>query len=275
MNVEAALRQARAAGVASLDAQLLLVEATGLLRTALITHGERELANGEEDRWSGWLARRRAGEPLAYLLGRKEFCGLLLEVTPDVLIPRPETELLVDWAASLFDALPPPSTLLDLGTGSGALALALKQRCPRLAVTASEVSASALAVARRNAGRLGLDVEFAAGSWWEPLADRCFDVVVSNPPYIAAGDAHLAALAHEPRLALTPGGDGLGAIAAIAHGAVAHLRPGGWLLLEHGFDQAEAVRELLGAAGLERVETRRDLAGQSRATGARVPGAVV
>lgn len=271
MNVEAALRQARSAGMASLDAQLLLGEATGLSRTALIAHGERELAPGELARWSAWLARRSRGEPIAYLLGRKEFCGLLFEVTPAVLVPRPETELLVEWAAELLAQTAGAPTVLDLGTGSGALALALKHRFPRVAVTASDCSEEALAVARRNAARLGLPIDFAAGSWWQPFAGRRFDVVLANPPYIAAGDAHLAALTHEPLLALTPGGDGLGAIAAIAQGAAAHLRAGGWLLLEHGFDQATAVRTLLEAAGLQRVETRNDLAGHPRATAGRAP----
>lgn len=273
MNIEAALRRGRAAGIASLDAQLLLGEATGLSRTALIVHGHRNLTRAEEDRWSAWLERRRAGEPLAYLLGRKEFCGLMLEVTPDVLIPRPETELLVEWAASLVAGMPAPASVLDLGTGSGAVALALKQRNPESAVTASDVSGGALSVARRNARRLGLDIEFAAGSWWQPLAGRRFDVVVSNPPYIAAGDDHLPALQHEPRLALTPGGNGTGAITAIVKGAAAHLSADGWLLLEHGFDQAEAVRALLRAAGLEHVETRPDLGGHARASGGRAPGA--
>ncbi len=267
MNVAAALRHARAVGVASLDAQLLLGEATGLSRTGLVAHDERELSEAEERRWSAWLERRCTGEPLAYLLGRKEFCGVLLEVTPAVLIPRPETELLVDWATSLVDTLPAPAALLDLGTGSGALALAMKHRRGSVAVTASDVSAEALAVASRNAGRLGLCVEFILGSWWAPAAGRRFDIVVSNPPYIAAGDEHLAALRHEPQIALTPGGNGLGAFLAIVSGAAAHLHPRGWLLLEHGHDQGQAVRTLLSAAGFERVQTRRDLAGHERASG--------
>lgn len=269
MKVAAVLRQARAAGVASLDAQLLLGAVIGLSRTGLVAHDHRVLDAGEMGRWSGWLARRAAGEPLAYLLGEKEFCGLMLEVTPAVLVPRPDTELLADWATELTAALPPGANLLDLGTGSGALALAVKHRVHGLQVSASDVSEAALAVACRNAVRLGLEVEFAAGSWWAPWPGRRFDIVVSNPPYIADGDDHLPALRHEPQIALTPGGDGLAALAAIVAHTKPRLRPGGWLLLEHGHDQGEAVRSLLGKAGLVQVQTRRDLAGHERASGAR------
>ena len=273
MNVAAALRQARAAGVASLDAQLLLGAATGLSRTGLVAHDDRVLGADEEVRWSAWLARRAAGEPLAYLLGVKEFCGLRLDVTPDVLVPRPDTEVLADWAVEVAGATPGAATVLDLGTGSGAVALAIKHRVPRLAVSASDVSPAALAVARLNADRLGLPVEFAAGPWWSPWTGRRFDVVVANPPYIAADDDHLADLRHEPLIALTPGGDGLGALVAIVAGAGTRLHPGGWLLLEHGHDQGGAVRALLGDAGLVQVQTRRDLAGHERASGAQLPEA--
>ena len=160
--------------------------------------------------------------------------------------------------------------MVDLGTGSGAIALALKRRHPQSAVTATDLSPAALAVARRNAGRLGLAIELVESSWWQGLQGRRFDIAVANPPYIAADDPHLAALRHEPAVALTPGGDGLVALRTIAAGAAACLVPGGWLLLEHGFDQGAAVRSLLAGAAFQGVETRRDLGGQERATGGRL-----
>jgi len=276
--VGGALVEARARGVASLDAQLLLARVLAVTRSALIAGDERELSRGEEQRWTVWRDRRAAGEPLAYLLGEKEFHGLLLEVTPDVLVPRPETELLVDWASSLLapfvaaravrsDAAP---CVVDLGTGSGAIALALKRLCPEAEIVATDASAAALAVARRNAERHGLAIELLEGPWWGAVAERRrFDVAVANPPYVAAGDPHLDELRHEPIVALTPGGDGLEALRAIVAGAAAHLAPGGWLVVEHGFDQGAAVRALFGAAGFDATETRRDLAGQERATAGR------
>jgi release factor glutamine methyltransferase len=276
--VAAALAEARARGVDRLDAQLMLVAILGVARSALIAHDDRPLPVEAERRWAEWLARRAAGEPLAYLLGTKEFHGIELEVNADVLVPRPETELLVDWALEAIAAVPcagsaegerRAASVLDLGTGSGAIALALKQRRPSLHVSASDVSARALAVARRNATRLGLAIELVESSWWQALAGRRFDLVVANPPYIAGDDPHLAALRHEPRSALTPGGDGLDAIRAIVGDAPAHLHPGGWLLVEHGFDQGRAVRALFEAAGLADVETRADLAGHERASGGR------
>jgi release factor glutamine methyltransferase len=276
--VAAALAEARPRGVDRLDAHLMLAAILGVGRSALIAHDERPLPVEAERRWAEWLARRAAGEPLAYLLGTKEFHGLELEMNADVLVPRPETELLVDWALEAIAAVPcvgstegerRAASVLDLGTGSGAIALALKQRRPSLAVSASDVSAGALAVARRNATRLGLAIELVESSWWQALARRRFDLVVANPPYIAADDPHLAALRHEPRSALTSGGDGLDAIRAIVGDARAHLHPGGWLLVEHGFDQGRAVRALFEAAGLADVETRTDLAGHERASGGR------
>ena len=271
--IDAALRDARARGVASLDAQLLLAHVTGLSRTALIAHGERLLSAAEHARWATALERRRQGEPLAYLVGTKEFCGLLLEVGPAVLVPRPDTELLVDWASELVGAPGQAACdLLDLGTGSGAVALAIKHRHPQTQVTATDVSLQALAVARANGRRLGLAVTWAEGSWWQPLGEQRFDVVLSNPPYVAEGDPHLAALRHEPEIALSAGIDGLACIRAIVRDASAHLHGRGGLLLEHGFDQAAAVRELLHEAGLFDVETRSDLAGQPRASGGRRAG---
>jgi release factor glutamine methyltransferase len=276
--VDQALAQARAAGVASLDAQVLLARVLATTRTGLIVHGERELSRDEERLWSDWLQRRGAGEPVAYLVGEKEFCGLALEVRAGVLVPRPETELLVDWAASLLGepsaatgTLRPRSTVVDLGTGSGAIALAVKDRCPRARVTATDASLAALDVARFNARRLGLDAEFVAASWWQGLEARRFDVIVANPPYVAAGDPHLAALRHEPLDALVSGIDGLDALTEIVRSARDHLEADGWLLLEHGFDQGDAVRDLMRATGLVDVVTRRDLAGHERASGGRAP----
>lgn len=271
-SVAAALRVARAAGLSSLDAQLLLARILATSRTGLIANDERMLSVAETRRWDDAVARRVEGEPLAYLLGEKEFAGLMLEVTADVLVPRPETETLVDWAVELLVAMPPgPRSLVDLGTGSGAIALAVQARCRDTMVTATDTSPAALVVARRNAKRHGARIEFLTGSWWEPLGDRTFDVVLSNPPYIAAGDRHLAALRHEPVEALTPGGDGLDALRKIVTGAGRHLGHGGWLLVEHGFEQGEAVRAMLDDAGLAAVASRADLAGRPRVSGGRAP----
>lgn len=271
IDVAAALRQARAAGVASLDAQLLLAKVLGATRTGLVTGDHRRLSDQEMLRWSSWIDRRAGGEPLAYLLGEKEFRGLLLAVTPDVLVPRPDTETLVEWALELLVTLAGAEpSVLDLGTGSGAVALAVKHARPEATVTATDDSPAALAVACGNAARLGLAIECVAGSWWQPLAGRRFDLVLSNPPYIAEGDPHLDALRHEPEGALTSGVDGLDAIRRIASGAADHLRAGGWLLVEHGFDQAAEVRAVLVATGLFFVKSRRDLSGHERVSGGRI-----
>ena len=269
-SVAQALRQARTRGIASLDAQLLLARVLATTRTGLIANDDRFLSIDETERWSDWLDRRAAGEPVAYLLGEKEFYGLMLAVQSGVLVPRPETELLVAWAADLLDQRPERSTVVDLGTGSGAIALALKRRRPHARVTATDASAVALEVARSNAARLRLEIELLAGSWWHAVAARRFDLVVANPPYVAAGDAHLDALRYEPLEALVSGADGLAALTTIAASAVDHLEADGWLLLEHGFDQGAVVRALLVAAGLGDVGTRRDLAGQDRVTGGRL-----
>ena len=277
--VATALADARRRGVASLDAQLLLARLLATTRTRLIAHDDRPLTPVESALWEDWLERRLAGEPVAYLLGEKEFHGLALEVDRRVLVPRPETELLVEWACDAVAALASersragdraPIRVVDLGTGSGAIALALKKAHPQSQITATDVSPGALAVARRNAERLGLAIELVETSWWEGLQGRPFDIALANPPYIAADDPHLAALRHEPAVALTPGGDGLDALRMIAAGAAASLVPGGWLLLEHGFDQGAAVRSLLAGAAFQGVETRRDLGGQERATGGRL-----
>lgn len=271
-DVATVLKAARAAGLASLDAQLLLARILATTRTGLIAHDERPLSAAEERRWGDALGRRLAGEPLAYLLGEKEFAGLMLEVTNDVLVPRPETETLVEWAVELLAAMAAgPRSVVDLGTGSGAVALAVATRCRNATMTATDISPSALAVARRNAARHDARVEFVAGSWWESLPHRTFDLALSNPPYIAARDPHLAALHHEPAAALSPGGDGLAAIREIVAGAGHHLHPGGWLLVEHGFDQQGAVQALLDDAGFVSVDTRTDLAGRPRVSGGSSP----
>lgn len=275
--VAAALAEARALAIASLDGQLLLARVLAVTRSALIARDERELTADEERHWAAWRDRRAAGEPLAYLLGEKEFHGLVLEVTADVLVPRPETELLVDWAASLLAtssadgrASGAAPRVIDLGTGSGAIAIALKRLRPDALVVATDTSVAALAVARRNGERHGLTIELVAGSWWDAVIGQCFDVAVANPPYVAAGDPHLAELRHEPVVALSPGGgDGLDALRAIVCGARDHLAASGWLLVEHGFDQGAAVRDLFDRAGFVAVETRRDLAGHERTTAGR------
>lgn len=251
-----------------LEARILLGHALDLSRVQLITRSEQTLSAGEARRLEDLLQRRLAGEPIAYLTGEREFYGLALEVTPDVLIPRPETELLVDLA---IEKLPPRGRAVDLGTGSGAIALALAHSRPDARVWALDASAAALEVARRNAGRCGVAVEFLRSDWYGALGTERFDLIVSNPPYIVAGDSHLSQgdLRFEPIDALTDHADGLSALRAIVAGAAAHLAPGGWLLMEHGYDQAGAVRGLLDAAGFGQVQSWRDLAGIERASGAR------
>ncbi len=271
MRISHALQQARAQGVARLDAQLLLAHLLQRDRSWLLAHDDAVLAEDQANAWQTLLARRAAGEPLAYLVGQREFRGLMLQVSAAVLVPRPETELLVDWALELLPQAPLPQAI-DLGTGSGAVALALKAAAPQLAVTATDLSAAALAVARANAARHGLDITWLEGDWWAAAIGRRFGLALSNPPYIAAGDPHLAALRHEPQAALTPGGDGLDALRALVEGAPGHLLPGAWLLLEHGHDQQAAVQALLRAAGFGPPETRTDLAGLPRCTGAPWPG---
>ena len=272
VRVAEALAAARGQRLDRLDAQLLLARVLQRPREWLIAHDDAPLSAGQQQRCAADCARRAAGEPLAYLLGEREFHGLMLQVGPAVLVPRPDTETLVDWALELLaDAPGTAPAMADLGTGSGAIALALKHARPDARVCAVEISPAALAVARANGQRLGLDVQWLAGSWWQPLQGRRFDLVSSNPPYIAAGDPHLPALRHEPLQALSPGGDGLSDLRHIVQAAPLHLQPGGWLLLEHGHDQAEAVRALLLQAGLTQVTTRRDLAGRPRCSGGRRP----
>jgi release factor glutamine methyltransferase len=237
------------------EARLLLAAATGFSEASVIAFREKSLPPEAEERFADFVARRKKGEPVAYILGHKEFYGIDLVVTPAVLIPRPETELLVDLALQREF-----SSLVDLGTGSGAIALAIKRQRPGAQVVATDASAAALVVAQRNAVRLGLDVGFRHGRWLEPLAGERFDVILANPPYVAENDPHLSDLEFEPRSALTSGPDGLDAIREIVAAAPAHLAPGGWLLLEHGMGQDAAVRSILLHAGLEEVESCPDLA---------------
>lgn len=271
-----ALQQAATAGLERLDAQMLLLHALGRPphdRAWLIAHDRDPLPDDASARWTTLLQRRQVGEPVAYLLGEKEFGGLRLQVDARVLVPRPDTEVLVDWVLEVLPAAGDDTPrLLDLGTGSGAIALTVASRRPDAQVTATDASADALAVAQANAQRLSLPVRFAQGAWLAAVPGERFDVIASNPPYIAEGDAHLAALTHEPITALTAGADGLDDIRQIVVQAPPALPPGGWLLLEHGHDQAAAVRTLLEAAGFEQVSSRNDLAGIARCSGGRWPG---
>jgi release factor glutamine methyltransferase len=257
------VQQALACGLDAREARLLLAQATGFSEAAVLAFPERSLSPEAEQRFMDFAARRRDGEPVAYILGRKEFYGLPLAVNPAVLIPRPETELLIELALE-HDF----SNLLDLGTGSGAIALAIKKHRPAARVVAVEASAAALEVAKRNGVALGLEVEWHHGRWFSGLDER-FDLIVSNPPYVAAGDPHLSALRHEPSSALVSGADGLDAIREIVAAAPTHLAKDGWLFLEHGIGQDAAVRRLLEQAGLEGAQTWPDLAGIPRVCGAK------
>ena len=327
IKVSAALSQAAALGLARLDAQLLLLHALGKSasdRAWLLAHDLDTLPKPAIDAFNALVQLRLQGEPVAYLIARKEFFGLDLFVDQRVLVPRPDTETLVEWALAVLDSLAAqavagdgpaevdsrlaevddgpagpagpagpddrpavgsssPAALLfalDLGTGSGAVALAIKHSRPAVQMHATDVSAAALAVAQGNAKRLNLDVQFSHGTWLNGLRDvrslrdspPQYHLIVSNPPYIAAGDPHLAALAHEPLQALTSGADGLDDIRTIISQAPSHLQGGGWLLLEHGYDQAARVRALLQHAGFDAVQSRRDLGDIERCSGGRWTG---
>jgi release factor glutamine methyltransferase len=234
-----------------------------------LAHDKDPLPPANEAAFVALAQRRAAGEPLAYLTGHKEFHGLDLHVDPRVLIPRPDTETLVDWTLDLL-AHTLHAQVIDLGTGSGAIALALKHARPDFEVDAIDASADALEVAQVNAQHLRLKVQLQCGSWLQGVSGR-FHAIVSNPPYIASHDSHLAALTHEPQQALTSGPDGLDDLRQIIAQAPTYLYPGGWLLLEHGYDQANAVRALLRDAGFVEVLSRRDLAGVERCSGGRLP----
>ncbi|MGH8084754.1 MAG: peptide chain release factor N(5)-glutamine methyltransferase [Lysobacter sp.] len=263
--IDAALRNARP-GLEPGDAELLLAHVLDRPHSWLYAHGDDELDADALARFEALLARRRAGEPVAYLVGHRGFWRFDLQVSPATLIPRPETELLVELA---LQRLPTdrPLRVADLGTGSGAIALALAHERPRAEVVATDASTGALVVAAANARTLGLDtVQFRQGDWLAPLAAERFDLIASNPPYIAEGDAHLGEgdLRFEPASALASGIDGLDAIRRIVTAAPAHLVPGGWLLLEHGLEQGDAVRALLVSAGLVEVGTAQDLEHRDR-----------
>lgn len=272
--VREALLAGQAADLSRLDVGMLLLLAlnrpTGD-RAWLIAHDTDTLDDAAADRFFRLVERRQAGEPMAYLTGEREFHGLTLRIDARVLDPRPDTETLVDWALELLAPQPAP-TVLDLGTGSGAIALALRHARADATVTAVDRSAEALAVARANAARLQLPVGFVQACWLDGMAGP-FDAIVSNPPYIASDDPHLAALGHEPLQALAAGVDGLDDLRTIVRGAPERLKPGGWLLLEHGWNQADAVRALLVQAGFEGVSSRRDLAGNDRCSAGRWPSA--
>jgi release factor glutamine methyltransferase len=262
----------RASPSARLDAELLLEYVTGLSRTDFRAAPERALPAAAGWSFQQLIRRRLQGEPVAYIRGHQEFWSLLLEVTPAVLIPRPETELVVERALALLR--PEATELADLGTGSGAIALAIASERPSLQVTAVDISGEALDIAKRNAARLQLgNVRFERGSWFGPLAGRRFDVVAANPPYVARGDADLApnVSRFEPEVALIAGAGGLEAIEQIAAQAGGHLKPGGWLVLEHGWTQGVAVRERLVRSGFAHVRSHADLAGHERVTEGSLP----
>lgn len=277
--IQAALREGRArlattSDSPDLDARRLLEHLLGVNAAHLIVHGRRALDAAAAARFEALIARRAAGEPLAYILGRAGFWTLDLDVCADVLVPRPDTETLVETALECLPA-DAPLTVADLGTGSGAIALALASERHGWRLMATDASPAALACARANARRLGLtDVAFNEGNWFDALGDIRCDAIISNPPYVAGDDAHLAApeLAYEPRQALVAPQNGLADLAAIAAGAPARLVAGGLLLLEHGAEQGAAVRALFAAAGFAHIETRRDLGGRERATLGHKPG---
>jgi release factor glutamine methyltransferase len=273
--LQQAVEQLSASPTARLDAELLLASCLEQSRSFLLSHGGEALSPAVRERFARSVARRRSGEPVAYIVGRREFWSLDLEINPHVLVPRPETELLVEFA---LEVVPGDEhvKILDLGTGSGAIALAIAHERPHARVVATDASAEAITLACLNAERLELgNVLFQVGHWYEPVGAMHFDLIVSNPPYIAAEDAVLksAELASEPRAALVPGPSGLEAIEGIATRACEHLRPGGWLALEHGADQGPAVVTLFRAAGLSTIRTLKDLAGHDRVTAGRRPGA--
>jgi release factor glutamine methyltransferase len=267
-------RLLRDSALPTLDARALLSHVTGLRRESLIAAPARPVSTADAARFSALAARRRSGEPLAYLLGTREFYGRPFRVTPAVLVPRPETELLVDLALDALDAADAvgavsavasqsPPRVLDLGTGSGCIAISVALARPAAQVAAVDASADALAIAQANADALGAQVAFAVSDWFAAVRGR-FDLLLANPPYIAADDPHLAALAHEPRTALTDDADGLDCLRVITREAPRYLAAGGTLMVEHGHDQAAAVRALFQASGLQDVRSVRDAAGIER-----------
>lgn len=259
-----------ASGLPALEARALLARELGVPRERLIAHPEEVVAASSASSFAALAGRRLAGEPLAYLLGGKEFFGRWFTVSPAVLVPRPETELLVELSLQRLAFVAQPR-MLDLGTGSGCIAISFALERPDAWVTATDVAPEALAVARGNAQRLGAKLDCLLGSWFEPLSGRVFDLIVSNPPYVARDDPHMAALAFEPVPALTDGGDGLTCLSKIIAGAPKFLAADGLLVVEHGYDQAAAVRSMLRESGWKSIRTHRDAAGRERATTALRP----
>lgn len=262
---------------ARLEVQILLCEALGVARSWLISHDRDALNGPAAQTYSALLTRRLAGEPIAYIIGRREFFGLEFKTTPAVLIPRPETELLVELALARIPENQ-PCKVLDLGTGSGAIAISIAKNRPQAAVTAVDQSPEALAVARDNAARLGVpNLRLLHSDWFAALEAETFDLIVSNPPYVEAADPHLQRgdVCFEPLSALASGADGLDDIRRIAAAAPQHLKPGGWLLFEHGYNQGEGCREILRQQGFLAVQTVRDLAGLERVSaGLRAQGGI-
>jgi release factor glutamine methyltransferase len=256
----------RSAPLAALETRILIAHALQLSRVQLITQSGRALTSEDAQRIATLFQRRLGGEPIAYIIGEREFYGLRFAVTPDVLIPRPETELLVELA---LERLPENGRVLDMGTGSGAIAIAIAHARPDLSVAALDVSAAALAIAQRNAALHQVRIDFFQSDWYAALDEQRFDVIVANPPYIAHGDAHLAQgdLRFEPVGALTDHADGLSALCSIMSGAAQHLMTGGWLLMEHGYDQSAAVRTTCIEHGFSDVQSWKDLAGIERVSG--------
>lgn len=268
MNVAQCITHGQVLGLPRLEAQILLLHALGRPlhdRAWLLAHDTDDVAPAQVDALGAFVQRRLQHEPVAYIVGQKEFFGLTLQIDPRVLDPRDDTEILVEWALACSAAFAKPR-LLDLGTGSGAIALALKSQRPAADITAIDASADALSLASQNAKRLSLDVSFLQSHWLAQVRGE-FEVIASNPPYIEAQDPHLALLKHEPLEALVSGEDGLTDIRQIAQNAPQHLVQGGWLLIEHGWHQAAQVRALLEDAGYHDVQSRLDLAGIARCSG--------
>ena len=269
LTIKAALEEATAT-IGRVDAQVIMAHLLGVNRAYLAAHPMQVLTETQDARVDMMVTQRALGHPVAYLVGKREFYSREFSVSPDVLIPRPETETLVDAALGRPVEGRGPISVLDLGTGSGALAVTLALERPGWVLTATDVSPEALAIARANAAQLGAAVEFLEGDWYAPVAGRRFDLIVSNPPYVSRGDAHLGEgdLRFEPAHALTDGSpDGLDSIRAIVAGAVQALNPGGWLLVEHGYDQAQDVAALLAGAGFAGLVSLPDLAGIPRVAG--------
>jgi release factor glutamine methyltransferase len=257
-------------GLARTEARLLLAAALGAPIETLVARPEQAVDGNTAPRFAALCARRARGEPIAYLLGEKEFYGRSFTVSPSVLVPRPETELLVQLVLQRLQDLRAPR-VLDLGTGSGCIAITLALECPAATVLAVDRSAGALEIARINAERLGARVAFLQGDWYDSIDGR-FDLIVANPPYVADADPHLHDLQHEPQQALVAGRDGLDDLRRIIFGAPAHLKPGRWLAVEHGHDQGARVRQLFASAGFDAIETHRDLAGVERVCSGMLPG---